>query len=320
MNSKIGKNIDLAAEILIKGGLVAIPTETVYGLAANALNENAILKIFKAKKRPLFDPLIIHVPEFKQLEKYCSEIPEKAILLANHFSPGPLTILLPKKEIIPDLITSGLQKVAVRIPNHFDTLKLLKQLDFPLAAPSANPFGYISPTKTEHVYKQLKDEIDYILDGGECSVGIESTIVEFEENKIIVHRLGGLSIEELKQYGEIDLRLNQSSNPSAPGKLQTHYAPRKPLILGNIQELLHVYKSKKIAVLSFQNKYTETNLILSKHGDFSEAARNLFSYLRELDESDAEIIISEYLPNTFLGMAINDRLKRAALNPTNLEL
>jgi L-threonylcarbamoyladenylate synthase len=181
-----------------------------------------------------------------------------------------------------------------------------------LAAPSANPFGYISPTTAGHVFKQLENELDYILDGGECSVGIESTIVEFENDKIIVHRLGGLSVEQLQQFGEIELRLNQSSNPSSPGKLKSHYAPRKPLIIGDVNELLEEFKNKKTAVLSFQKKYTSVNLILSEKGDFSEAAKNLFSYLRELDESEAEIIISEYLPDTFLGKAINDRLKRAA--------
>jgi L-threonylcarbamoyladenylate synthase len=312
MNLKIGKDIELAKRILQKGGLVAIPTETVYGLAANALNEDAVINIFKAKKRPLFDPLIMHFASFNQVEKYCNEISDKARLLAKQFSPGPITFLLPKKINVPDLITSGLPKVAVRIPNHPLILSLLNQIDFPLAAPSANPFGYISPTTAGHVFKQLENELDYILDGGECSVGIESTIVEFENDKIIVHRLGGLSVEQLQQFGEIELRLNQSSNPSAPGKLKSHYAPRKPLIIGDVNELLEEFKNKKTAVLSFQKKYTSVNLILSEKGDFSEAAKNLFSYLRELDESEAEIIISEYLPDTFLGKAINDRLKRAA--------
>jgi L-threonylcarbamoyladenylate synthase len=312
MNLKIGKDIELAKRILQKGGLVAIPTETVYGLAANALNEDAVINIFKAKKRPLFDPLIMHFASFNQVEKYCNEIPDKARLLAKQFSPGPITFLLPKKINVPDLITSGLPKVAVRLPNHPLTLNLLNQIDFPLAAPSANPFGYISPTTAGHVFKQLENELDYILDGGECSVGIESTIVEFENDKIIVHRLGGLSVEQLQQFGETELRLNQSSNPSAPGKLKSHYAPRKPLIIGDVNELLEEFKNKKTAVLSFQKKYTSANLILSENGDFSEAAKNLFSYLRELDESEAEIIISEYLPDTFLGKAINDRLKRAA--------
>jgi len=317
MNSKIGTDIYLAKSFLELGGLVAIPTETVYGLAANALNEGSVLNIFKSKKRPLFDPLIMHLTSFDQVEKYCQNIPEKAKLLAQQFSPGPITFLLPKKNNVPDLITSGLPKVAIRIPNHPLTLNLLNQIDFPLAAPSANPFGYISPTKAEHVFKQLGNEIDYILDGGECSVGIESTIVEFEEDKIIIHRLGGLSIEQLQQFGEVELRLNQSSNPSAPGKLKTHYSPRKPLIIGNIEFLLNEYNSKKTAVLSFQKKYTANNLVLSEKGDFSEAAKNLFSFLRELDESDSEIIISEFLPDTFLGKAINDRLKRAASNAEN---
>jgi L-threonylcarbamoyladenylate synthase len=312
MNSKIGNNVELATQLLTSGGLVAIPTETVYGLAANALNEDAVLSIFKAKKRPLFDPLIIHVHSIKEALSYCEDIPEKAIEIAEKFSPGPITFLLRKKNNVPDLITSGLPKVAIRIPDHHLTLKLLQQLNFPLAAPSANPFGYISPTSALHVQHQLGDVVDYILDGGECKVGIESTIIEFEQNKIIVHRLGGLSIEQLQLYGEVELRLNQSGNPSAPGKLISHYAPRKQLIIGDIEQLIKKYSNKKIAILSFQKLYAENNLVLSASGDLAEASKNLFSYLRKLDEGNADLILTEQLPDSFLGKAINDRLKRAA--------
>ena len=312
MNSKIGNNIELAIQFLNSGGLVAIPTETVYGLAANALNEDAVLSIFKAKKRPLFDPLIMHVSSMDKATHYCTEIPEKAIESAKQFSPGPITFLLPKKNNVPDLITSGLPKVAIRIPDHLLTLNLLNQLDYPLAAPSANPFGYISPTSAMHVQKQLGNVVDYILDGGDCKIGIESTIIEFEDDKLIVHRLGGLSIEQLQAFGEVELRLNQSANPSAPGKLKSHYAPRKPLIIGEIEQLLKRYNNKKTAVLSFQKLYSENNLVLSAEGDLTEASKNLFSYLRKLDDGDAEVIITEKLPDSFLGKAINDRLNRAA--------
>jgi len=312
MNSKIGNNVELATQLLISGGLVAIPTETVYGLAANALNEDAVLSIFKAKKRPLFDPLILHVPSIKAALNYCEELPNKAIEIANQFSPGPITFLLPRKNNVPDLITSGLPKVAIRIPDHPLTLQLLQQLNFPLAAPSANPFGYISPTSAMHVHQQLGDVVDYILDGGDCKVGIESTIIEFEQNKIIVHRLGGLSIEQLEFFGEVELRINQSANPSAPGKLKSHYAPRKQLIIGDIDELIKKNSNKKIAILSFQKSYAENNLVLSPSGDLTEASKNLFSFLRKLDDGNADLILTEKLPDTFLGKAINDRLKRAS--------
>jgi len=312
MNSKIGNNVELAAQLLISGGLVAIPTETVYGLASNALNEDAVLNIFKAKKRPLFDPLILHIHSIKEALNYCVEVPDKAIEIAEQFSPGPITFLLPKKNNVPDLITSGLPKVAIRIPDHPLTLSLLQKLNFPLAAPSANPFGYISPTCAMHVQQQLGDVVDYILDGGDCKVGIESTIIEFEQNKIIVHRLGGISIEQLQLFGEVELRLNQSGNPSAPGKLKSHYAPRKELIIGDIEQLIKKYSNKKIGILSFQKLYAENNLVLSPSGDLTEASKNLFSYLRKLDEGNADLILTEQLPDSFLGKAINDRLKRAS--------
>ena len=175
--AEIGQDILKAKEILIAGGLVAIPTETVYGLAGNALNENSVANIFRAKNRPSFDPLIVHVASILQAERFVEDIPSQARKLAETYWPGPLTILLKKRPIISDLVTSGLDTVAIRVPAQDLTRSLLASLDFPLAAPSANPFGYVSPTKAEHVNEQLGDNIDYILDGGDCQVGIESTIV-----------------------------------------------------------------------------------------------------------------------------------------------
>src|SRR6187551_607280 len=180
--AEIGKDIEKVKWILEQGDLVAIPTETVYGLAGNALNVAAITKIFDVKERPHFDPLIIHVPDIKGAEQYATEIQKPARALMEHFWPGPLTVLLKRKSIIPDLVTSGLDTVGVRCPKHELTQQLLSELSFPLAAPSANPFGYVSPTKPEHVDEQLGHKIKYILDGGDCKVGIESTIVGFEEN------------------------------------------------------------------------------------------------------------------------------------------
>jgi L-threonylcarbamoyladenylate synthase len=311
--STIGTDSTTAAAVVSAGNLVAIPTETVYGLAANALDTKAVIKIFEAKNRPFFDPLIIHVPDASHFEKYCSNIPEIAYKLAEKFCPGPLTMLLDKKEIVPDLVTSGLPQVAIRVPKHPLTLALLQQIGFPLAAPSANPFGYISPTTAAHVEEQLGEKVAYILDGGPCEVGVESTIVGFEKDILVVYRLGGLAIEELYPFADkIEIRINQSSDPKAPGQLKSHYAPRKPLLFGNVEELTDEQKGKKIAVLSYQKKYNEHTKVLSPSGDMQEAAHNLFAYMRELDAGDAELIIAERFPDTFLGRAINDRLERAA--------
>ena len=303
--SKIGIDIEKAKQILQEGGLVAIPTETVYGLAANALNKEAVLKIFEAKNRPHFDPLIVHTDSIEKVKSYVSEFPEWAQQLATAFWPGPLTLLLPKKNSIADIVTSGLPQVAVRIPNHPLTLQLLKSLDFPLAAPSANPFGYVSPTTAKHVETQLGGQIDYILDGGVCEVGIESTIVGFEDGKITVYRLGGLALEDIeKVVGKVDVKLNQSSDPKAPGMLKNHYAPKKTLIIGDVAVYRKEHPSKKIGVISLEK--------LSPSENLKEAAHNLFSALRDLDESDVDVIIAEKFPDTFLGRAINDRLERAA--------
>lgn len=312
--SIIGKNITLSKSLLEDGKIVAIPTETVYGLSGNALDINSVSQIFAIKKRPNFDPLIVHTFSIEALQTFVTEIPEQALLLAQKFWPGPLTLLLPKKNNIPDLVTSGLDRVAVRIPNHPLTLELLKSLDFPLAAPSANPFGYISPTTAQHVADQLGDDIEYILDGGPCTVGVESTIIGWENGIATVMRVGGLSIEAIEQViGPVNVLAVSSSNPTAPGMLKSHYAPSIPMREGNISELISQYPSKKIAVLSFQKAYplVYKNYILSTKGDTTEAAQNLFAAMRELDTCGADIILTEFVPATGLGLAINDRLKRA---------
>jgi len=312
----IGQDIDQAQTLLRSGKLVAIPTETVYGLAANALDCNAVLSIFKTKNRPTFDPLIIHTDTTEKIKQWVKHFPEALEHLSNVVWPGPLTVLLPKKDIIPDMVTSGLDHVAVRIPNHPLTLSLLKGLDFPLAAPSANPFGYISPTAAKHVQQQLGAYIPYILDGGPCSIGIESTIVHVENGKLQVLRLGGLSVEQIEDISQqkITLSLNQSSNPQAPGMLKSHYAPRKPLYIGSISAFLEKNKDQKVGILSFKTSYPEhkTSHVLSPTGDVLEASKNLFLCLRELDQSEAEVLITEWVPETGLGRAINDRLRRAA--------
>lgn len=315
MKATVGTDIQAAAELLQAGKLVAIPTETVYGLAANAYDAEAALGIFEAKRRPAFDPLIVHTHSLEAAKAFVSEIPQAAQKLAEAFWPGPLTLLLPRKQIIPDVVTSGLPMVAVRIPRHPLTLQLLQSLPFPLAAPSANPFGYISPTTARHVADQLGDRIAYILDGGPCEVGVESTIIGFEGEDTVVYRLGGMDLERLQEEIEGPIRLmpHSSSNPKAPGQLKSHYAPRIPLLLGDIQELLRQHPDKKVAILAFRDNYPQyPQFTLSPVGDLHEAARNLFLAMRELEQETVDLILAEQVPDQGLGRAINDRLRRAA--------
>lgn len=313
----IGKDIALAIDLLKKGEVVAIPTETVYGLAANALNETAVLNIFKIKNRPSFDPLIAHFSSFEKIKPYVKNIHPKAETLAAEFMPGPLTMLLEKQEIVPDIVTSGSKKMAVRVPKHPMALEVLSALNFPLAAPSANPFGFVSPTSALHVEKQLGEKTPYILDGGECEIGLESTIIDCTEWPFKVLRLGGLSLEKIEAcLGEsLGQNLIQNSNPTAPGQLDKHYATHTPLY---IVENLCAYKNidkKTIAMLAFGDFETNEDVFvlnLSKKGDIDEAAQNLFKNLRHLDEQNFDEIITSFLPANGLGKAINDRLSRAA--------
>ncbi len=317
MKTLIHSNLEYAAEELKAGEVVAIPTETVYGLAGNALNDDAVLKIFSVKERPFFDPLIVHTYSVEAAEQWVETIPYAARLLFQAFSPGPITILLKKKKIISDLVTSGLPDVAIRIPDHSLALELLKKCNLPLAAPSANPFGYISPTTAQHVFDQLQGKINSIIDGGACRVGVESTIVGFEGEKIIVYRLGGLSIEAIENVvGKVAIQKHSSSNPKAPGLLKSHYAPRKPLILTELNEdIFSSFQNKKIGVLRFSDSVPTIvahQEILSSEKNLEEAAKKLFAALRHLDSLDIDIILAERFPDEGLGRAINDRLARAA--------
>ncbi|WP_336517356.1 L-threonylcarbamoyladenylate synthase [Pollutibacter soli] len=317
MQTEIGHDIHKAIEFLKAGDVVAIPTETVYGLAGNALNEEAIVRIFEAKQRPRFNPLIVHVASFDQVINFVQDIPVDCTKLAEKFSPGPISFLLNKKDIIPDLVTAGSPKVAIRIPSHPVTLEILKHTGFPLAAPSANPFGYVSPVSAEHVFAGLHDVIPYILDGGPCQVGLESTIVGFEEENITVYRLGGVTTEEIQQVTgkQVNLQLNHEQ-PDTPGQLKSHYAPNLPLWVGDVDSLMQVHTGKRIAVIAFKKKYVYPEpafqFTLSPEGDLQEAARNLFRVLREADALDADIILAERFPESGLGRAINDRLTRAS--------
>lgn len=312
--AEIGTSIEKAKHLLEAGELVAVPTETVYGLAGNALNPEAVAKIFEVKKRPQFDPLIVHVPDSDTAKKYILNFPDHAEKLARQFWPGPLTLLLQKKMIIPDLVTAGLDTVGLRCPDHHLTRELLSKLTFPLAAPSANLFGRVSPTKPEHVNEQLGEHISYILDGGTCSVGIESTIVGFDENIPVIYRLGGLAVEQIREVvGEVKVNTHSSSNPKAPGQLKSHYAPSKKVILGRIEDLLQRYPAHCSGVLTMSKDFNSPyQRMLSPSGNLHEAARNLFQALRDFETMPVDVILAEPVEEHGLGRAINDRLRRAA--------
>ncbi|MBI1227287.1 MAG: threonylcarbamoyl-AMP synthase [Bacteroidetes bacterium] len=317
METIVGNDIENAVKILKAGHPVAIPTETVYGLAANALSSDAVLNIFKAKNRPHFNPLIIHLPDWDSVRKYVTEIPNEAEVLAQKFSPGPLTFLLEKKNIIPDLVTAGSSKVAVRIPAHPLTRQLLHLLDFPIAAPSANPFGYVSPTTAQHVLEGLNGEIPYILDGGPCQVGLESTIVDFDNQQVIIRRKGGIAVEAIEEAigKKVLIQTGVEEHPVAPGQLKSHYATTTPLYVNWSEDMVAQFSPQKIAVITFgkniEDVTAEHRFQLSANADFEEAAKNLFATMRKADVCGATIILTRFLPEEGLGMAINDRLRRA---------
>lgn len=314
---QISKDIVKAKEILENENLVAIPTETVYGLAGNIYSEKAINKIFKTKNRPFNNPLIVHIHSKELLENIAQEIPEKAKQLAEAFWPGSLTLVLKKKETIPYSITAGKETVAVRVPNHTLTLELLKQLDFPLAAPSANPFGSISPTTSQHVADYFTDTLEMVLDGGNCENGIESTIVGFENEKAILYRLGSISVEDIESIiGPIQIVNKNDSSPNAPGMLSRHYAPKTKMIVSeNIEAEIKNHPTIKIGVLLFKDfNINDANIkkeILSISGNLKEATANLYAAMHRLDKKGLDLIIAEKFPENDLGKSINDRLERA---------
>lgn len=315
--SIISKDISKAVALLNAEEIVAIPTETVYGLAGNIYSEKAIASIFETKKRPFFNPLIVHIPSTEYLSNIVDHIPEKAKRLANAFWPGPITLVLKKKNTIPDVITAGKDTVAVRVPNHPITLELLNQLDFPLAAPSANPFSSISPTTAEHVETYFKDAINMVLDGGACTSGIESTIIGFENDEPIIYRLGSTAIEDIEAIvGNIEIKNTKEVAPEAPGMLERHYAPKtKTILTDNISTILNEYKGKRIGVITYKSEIDNTDIevqiALSKTGNLSESASNLYDVLHQLDKMHLDVIIAEKLPDYGLGKSINDRLLRA---------
>jgi len=317
VTSKIGTSKNEAAQLLKAGELVAIPTETVYGLAGNGISPASVAKIFATKNRPSFDPMILHTDSLARVEHLVIDIPAPLQALADKLMPGPLTILLPRTSLVPDITTSGLPKVAIRIPSHPITLELLGLLDFPLAAPSANPFGYVSPTTAQHVLDQLGGQIPYILDGGRCSIGLESTIVDYQEGEVVVLRKGGTKVSTIESIvGAVSIQSSSTSKPSAPGMLTNHYAPKVPLRLMSVKAALTEYKPTHIGHIAWREYSTElpesNQLILSPNGTLEEAAYNLFAHLRALDQKKLHVIVTEPVDNEGLGLAINDKLRRAA--------
>ena len=295
------------------GGLVAFPTETVYGLGSSAFNPNAVARIFEVKRRPRFDPIIVHVADFKEVERICVKVDRRARMLIGRFWPGPLTLVLPKSRIVPDIVTAGLETVAVRMPSHPVALELIKEAGVPIAAPSANLFGHLSPTTAEHVKEQIGEEIDLIIDGGKCPIGVESTVLDLTGEPAIL-RPGGLPIEEIeKVIGKVEIS-PISKVPRAPGQLPRHYSPRttikilkgeKPKVPEGIRAGLLAFKEPK------DKPPFKMVKILSPLGDLREAAANLFSFLHELDKASLDIIYVEPVPEIGLGKAIMDRLRKA---------
>ena len=305
------KNLQQAAETIKNGGLVAFPTDTVYGLGANVYDGKAVASIFEAKGRPTFDPLISHIAEIDFLKEYAST-DERVMDLAKHFWPGPLTFVLKRKDNLSslDLVCSGLPNIAVRMPNHQLALRLIKAAGVPIAAPSANRFKCISPTTAQHVQESLGDKVDMILDGGPCKIGVETTIIDLTTPQIVMLRAGGLSKEELEEYtGEkVYISHGDPNKPSAPGQLLKHYAPRMPMRI-NVSE----DDVKEDEFFIGFGKVKKANLNLSPSGNLNEAAANLFAYMR-IAETHGEYkgIAMSPIPQTGLGLAINDRIRRAS--------
>jgi len=314
----LASQIKRAIELLNNDDVIAIPTETVYGLAGNAYSEKAISRIFELKNRPLFNPLIVHIKSLAYLENVAIDIPDTAIKLAEIFFPGALTLVLKKQTTIPDSVTAGKVTVAVRVPNHPVTLSLLQQLNFPLAAPSANPFGSISPTSAEHVYSYFKDKLSLILDGGICQKGLESTIIGFQNNQPILYRHGSISVEEIESViGKLKIITKNENTPDAPGMLSKHYAPITKIFLTNdVNGLIKNHSDKKIGLLLFNQKISDATIlyqeILSTTSNLEQAASNLYSALHRLDKLNLDVIIAERFPDAGLGKTINDRLERAS--------
>lgn len=312
------ESIRKAGTVIRNGGLVAFPTETVYGLGADALNPIAVARIFEAKNRPTFDPLIVHLCSMADVTRLCTGIDRRATKLIKAFWPGPLTLVLPKSSAVPGIVTAGLPTVAVRMPSHPVALALIRESGTPIAAPSANMFGRLSPTSASHVAEQLGNRIDLIVDGGRCPLGIESTIVDLSGDRASIGRLGSLPVEDIeKVIGRVRITKPSATRPRAPGQLPRHYSPETPIRLVVSTRLEREFRGKKgVGYLSFKRPQKELPYkaveVLSPTGDLREAAANLFACLHRLDEAGMDIILAEPVPEVGLGRAIMDRLRKAS--------
>jgi len=309
------ENIKKASEIIKKGGLVAFPTETVYGLGANALNKDAVIKIFEIKERPLFDPLIVHIDDIKWLEKLTIEFSDIAKKLIEKFWPGPLTIVFRKSEIVPYITTGGLETVAIRMPKNEIALKLIRYSNVPIAAPSANKFGYLSPTNAQMVCEQFKDSIEIILDGGKTEFGIESTIVYIENEEVHILRIGAIEIEEIEKVLNKNVKISQKVK--SPGQFKYHYSPITKLkTFKKLEEIKdEIKKYNKVVILTAKKEDINFEDVIydyfSESGDYREIAKNLFEKLYFYDKIKADIIFAQLVEEKGIGRAIVDRLKKA---------
>ena len=306
-------SIEEAVARLEAGDIVAFPTETVYGLGADAVNALAVAKVFETKKRPHFDPLIVHVGEKDWIYRYVETVPPKAARLIEHFWPGPLTLILKKKDLIPHIVTAGLTTVGLRMPSHPVALDLIRKLGRGIAAPSANPFGYMSPTRATHVAAMFRDTPLMVLDGGNSSFGIESSIVSVSGDTVRLHRHGAVSVEDIEEVVGRVVEKEENGSCESPGELPYHYAPLRPLrIIASPEEITNPHSS----YLAFDGapslqvaRYTR---VLSESGDLREAAARFFSHLIELDREDVEIIYADSIPERGLGRAMMERLRKAS--------
>lgn len=312
----LSQSVIKASEIIKKGGVVAFPTETVYGLGANVFNPDAVAKIFEIKKRPMFDPLIVHISRMGQLDDLATTIPPLARTLVEKFWPGPLTIILPKKESVHPIVTSGLAGVGIRMPSHTMAQELLTLSETPICAPSANLFGHLSPTTAYHVEEQLGSAVEMILDGGACTVGVESTIISFMFETPLLLRPGGVPLEAIEQIiGKVDIPKENEMERSSPGRSLQHYAPLTKLFFEQSGQKSSY--GNNCGIISFQQcedaSLFKVSEILSPKGDLREAACNLFAAMHRLDTLNLDCIIARAVPNNGLGRAINDRLYRASI-------
>lgn len=300
----ITKNTDVAVNEILNGNVVALPTETVYGLGANGLNKNAVLKIFEIKERPKFNPLILHVYDTEDFAKYAKNIPDEVYRIAEIYSPGPITFVLQKKAIVPDIVTAGLNSVAIRIPAHKLIREVIKKAGVPIAAPSANMFGKISPVNASDVLNDMCGKINYILDGGECWIGIESTVLSFLNGEVKILRPGFVTQKDIEKI--IGNKFSANHKPEkekkilSPGMLKSHYAPSTPLYIIDGKPLKK-YFNKKTGIIDF-----------SKYKDIRSIASNLFKELRKIDDKKYDYAVVQKVENTGIGIAINDRIEKAS--------